>query len=181
MSGRFNHALGLRLLWGIILLMVVTGYVKSYSLKQSAPETTPRYAKAWIKSAYGQNQLSVQKDKVAILPKDGWSNPFYYFDRKKILISAGKDERFGTIDDLVFPIFVSSCTQTMQDLIIKKIKLRSNDYSNLDVNTKYLKSSSTLIEGNKICPIPDFSGIDGKYLSDDDLNKNLVDIRRSTN
>ncbi|MCO4784155.1 MAG: hypothetical protein KC646_17655 [Candidatus Cloacimonetes bacterium] len=178
MAGRFNHALGLRLLWGTILLMVVTGYVKSYSLKQSAPETTPKYARAWIKSAYGMNQLSIQRDKIPILPKDGWSNPFYNFEEEKLLISAGKDERFNTKDDLIFPIFVSSCTDKMQDLILAKVSKAHNNFTDLPKSITLINSKNTLIEGSQFCPIPDFSGPDKVYGTNDDLVNNLIVLKR---
>ena len=145
--------------------MVVTGYVKSYSLKEAAPNTTPRFAKKWIMYAYPENHLSIEKSRIPHLPKDGWSNPFYYYDKHKILLSAGKDERFGTKDDLIFPIFTSACTDEMQVYILQKLK---NLKPNLPENTHFLKSSNSLIKEKNICSIPDLSmfdnGIIGKIV-----------------
>jgi hypothetical protein len=169
MAQRLDHRMLLRLCFVMILVVGVTGLVKSYALRQDAPRTTPGLAYRYL--------FESQSSKGGLPPGDGWGNPFFWMGQVRLLFSAGLDEHFHTPDDLIFVKMEASCTPQICQWFRSGIEKRKLNPKTLPQGLKW-NSRTFEIEGPQgICSIPDLSGSDGLYGTEDDLFSNIQVLR----
>ena len=163
----------LRLSFALILVALVTGLVKSYALKKKAPFTSPLLAYRYF--AYSSLSLNefepplyqLKKDKR--MPKDGWGNPFFVDFKKRLLITAGLDERFHSEDDLYYAWLGETCGPKSKDWFLAQFKNKRLSFKGLPQGLKLQTRNYALSEDTFICYLPDLSGSDGVYGTPDDL------------
>lgn len=169
--GALDHKMMLRASFGIILLTMVTGLMKGYALKKNASNSTPRLAYEYFKATgLGQvaNRWSYSKEAKA--PRDGWGNAFYFDANSRILFSAGLDERFQTADDLPFVFLSNDCDLEQRLWFKESLKKGASGISSLPDGMVWERTVFGIKRQGKdsICKLPDLSGADGRYGSDDD-------------
>ncbi len=166
MAKRLDHRMMLRLCFAMVLAVGVTGLVKSYALRKDASGTTPVLAYRYI--------LNVKSSLENLPPRDGWGNPFFWMSRQRLLVSAGLDERFHTLDDLIFVWLGADCSASMRQWFRSGINDADLRPETLPDSLRW-NSNHFRVEGpGGSCSIPDLSGLDGLYGTQDDLFTRVV-------
>jgi hypothetical protein len=162
--GRIDHGMVLRLLFATILLALVTGWIKSWALKKNADITTPKLA----------FRAGSMINKGMLPGKDGWGNPFFYYEDMRVLRSAGRDESFQTDDDLFFPVYLGSCTSEIRDWIVTELQLGGYRMDTLPQSYTFVSNKFAVVHENELCFLPDFSGPDRRAGTKDDWHFSKV-------
>jgi hypothetical protein len=165
-----DHGMIQRLMFVLILMMLVTGFVKSWAVRKNpdgyARKQAGRFAAELqaYETAKGWPELQALQ-RIVSLPKDGWGNPFLWKAKSGLLSSAGNDEIFGTDDDLHFAVLSRYCTQKtalwLIPVLMEAEKFPVSDLNSKNPPTDLSISSDGLIvlDGKNSCPVPGIEDI----------------------
>ena len=149
-------------------MVLVTASIKGWAFKKRARYLTPGLAHNYfVETALAQDLNGVPQAR-SKLPKDGWGNPFYWDFSKRLLVSAGKDERFQTHDDLYFSWIHSNCSREARNWIFVQKSPKGWDFSKLPPGIVWKPREFSLKTQSGLCPLPDLAGRDGLSGTDDD-------------
>lgn len=165
-----DHGMIQRLMFVLILMMMVTGFVKSWAIRQNPGDYTSKQAGRFAGElqAYETEKAFPELQalqRIVHLPKDGWGNPFFWEAKSGLLSSAGLDEIFGTDDDLHFAVLSRYCTQKIAlwliPVLMEAEKFPVSDLSSKNPPTDLSISSDGLIvlDGKNSCPVPGVGNI----------------------
>lgn len=168
MQSTLDHKMIRRLCFGLILMVLVTASIKGWAFKKRALYLTPGIAhKFFVQSGLAED-LKLVKLKANQLPLDGWGHPFFWISDKRLLVSAGKDERFQSADDQYFGWVHSNCSPEARKWMLSHDFSKGWDFHSLPVGIQFKPLEFVLQTPSGNCPLPDLSGADGLSGTSDD-------------